>query len=178
MRPKEQFFRKNLQIKADKVRLIGQDGKQVGVVSLKEALDYAYSRELDLIEISANANPPVCKAISLDKFKYELQQKEKKAKKKQKEVELKQFRLKLNISPHDLEIRLNRMTEFMKKGNKIKVSLFFRGRENTKKELGYELMQKILDFFGDKIQIEKPPLKQGGIMICIFGPNAKSAIKS
>jgi translation initiation factor IF-3 len=139
-------------------------------MSLKEALSYAGNRDLDLIEIASQANPPVCRAIALDKFKYEQQQKEKRAKKKQKDVEIKQFRLKLNISPHDLEVRIIRMEEFLQKGNKVKVLVLFRGRENIQKERGYGLIQKIIDHFGEKITVDKPPLKQGNMMITVFSP--------
>lgn len=157
-------------IKAEKVRLIDEEGKQVGIVSLHQALKKAQEKELDLIEISPQAVPPVCKIIAIDKYKYELQQKKKKAKKHQKETELKEFRLKLNIFKTDLENRISRMETFLNKGNKIKITVQFRGRENAKKELGYELIQKILDYFGDKIVVEKYPLKQGSLMICIIAP--------
>ena len=152
------------------MRLIGEEGKQIGVVSLSKALQHAQDVELDLIEISPDADPPVCKIISLDKYKYELQQKEKRAKKKLKEVEIKEFRIRLNIFDNDLQQRINRMEEFMGKGDKIKITLLFRGRENTKKELGYDLMKKILGYFGPRILVEKGPIKQGSMMLFIFTP--------
>lgn len=167
------YARINHQIKSNEVRLIDYDGTQIGIVSNYEALKKAEERGLDLIEISPQAVPPVCKIMGFDKFKYEIQQKQKKAKKKLKEVEIKEFRLKLNIFKTDLETRLERMNEFLKKGDKIKVTIVFRGRENHKKELGYELAGKIINYFGDRIEVEKEPMKQGSLMTFTFGLNYK-----
>lgn len=146
----------------------------MGVVPLQEALKQAQARELDLIEISPNAKPPVCKIMALAKYRYELEQKQKKAKKKQKEIEIKEFRLRLNIFQNDLETRLKRIEEFLQKGDKIKISIMFRGRENSKKQLGYDLAHKILNYFGTKIMIDKHPEKRGSVMFFVFGPNKKS----
>jgi translation initiation factor IF-3 len=124
-------YRVNRQIRAKEVRLIDQDGKQIGIVSLQEALRIAEERGLDLVEIAPNANPPVCKLLDYGKFLYELKKKEKEARKKQKEhsMEVKDMNLSLRIDEHDLKVKLKHMREFLEDGDKVRVRIRFRGRK-------------------------------------------------
>lgn len=131
----------NRQIKAFSVRLIDEEGKQIGVVSLKEALALAEEKGLDLVEIAPNANPPVCKIIDWGRFQYEQKKKEKSQKNKAKET--KQLRISFRISPHDLEVKLKQASKFLEKKHKIKISILLKGREITKIEEAKEKLKNI-----------------------------------
>ncbi|HEX13589.1 MAG: translation initiation factor IF-3 [Desulfurella sp.] len=133
----------NDQIRADKVRLIDQDGKQLGIVSLKEALEKAHAADLDLVAIAPNADPIVCKIMDYGKFKYDKQKKEEKSKKKQKIMKVKELKMRLNIAENDYKVKLNNAIEFLKNGDKVKFSIFFKGREIEKKNLFFVLSDRI-----------------------------------
>lgn len=126
------------------MRLIGADGEQVGIISTNEAKKQAQSSGLDLMLISAEANPPVCKLVNFGQFKYEQQKKEKKAKKMNKNQVLKELKLSVKISQHDYMVRVNRGKEFLSKGNTIKVSVYFKGREVTRKSFGLEVLERFI----------------------------------
>lgn len=134
--------RRNREIRAREVRLIDADGNQLGVVSINEALKRAQDDELDLIEVSPNANPPVAKIVDWGKYQYEQAKQLKKSKTKQPEI--KQIRFGLKIGSHDLEVKLKKIRIFLEAGHKVKVSVFFRGREMAHRELGQELLDKVL----------------------------------
>ena len=121
----------NEQIRDKEIRLIGEDGEQLGIMSTREAMKLAAEAELDLVKIAPTAKPPVCKIIDYGKYKYELTRKEKEAKKKQKTVDVKEVRLSPNIDTNDLNTKVNNAKKFIQKGNKVKVTLRFRGREST-----------------------------------------------
>lgn len=160
----------NEQIRAKEVRLIAADGEALGVVSLNEALSKAEESNMDLVLIAENAKPPVCRIMDYGKYVYEQQKKQKEAKKKQKKISLKEIRMSLSIESHDIEIKANRARKFLESGDKVKVTVRFRGREA---ELGH-LGRKILaDFFGkveDICNIEKPAKQEGRNMLMILAP--------
>jgi len=130
----------NDRITAPEIRLIGADGENVGVVSPQTAMDMAYEAELDLVEISPNANPPVCKIMDYGKFKYEQQKRESEARKKQKVIEVKEVKFRPNTDTHDYDVKLRNVTRFLENGDKVKVTLRFRGREMAHQGLGRELL--------------------------------------
>ena len=147
------------------IRLIGSQGEQIGVMNSKEALRMAREEELDLVLIAPNANPPVCKIIDYGKYKYEQTRKEKEAKKKQKTMEVKEVRLSPNIDVNDLNTKANHARKFLGKGDKVKVTLRFRGREMT--HINYS--KQILDSFFEKVEdiavVDKPPKMEGRSMV-------------
>lgn len=142
----------NKLIEAKKVRLIDADGEMQGVVSISEALDFARSKGLDLVEISPNAEPPVCKLLDFGKYKFGLQKKNNNQKKKQVIVHLKEVKFRPNIDEHDYQVKLRSVNKFLSKGDRVKISLRFRGREITRKEIGMDLMQRIVE---DTVEIAK-----------------------
>ncbi len=140
----DKLFRINEQIKAREVRLINQDAKMVGVVGIDEALKMAQDVDLDLVEVSPNVTPPVCKIANFGKMKYELQKKAADAKKKQKVVEVKEVKMTINIGKGDYDTKIRHTKEFIEKGNKVKISIRMKGREITHQDLAEKMMQNIL----------------------------------
>ena len=139
-RSSKDLLRKNEHIRAQQVRLVDTDGKMIGIVSLQEALYKAREKELDLVEISPTAQPPVCKILDYSKYIYEQGKKEKDAKKKQKAVSLKEIRMKSRIAPHDLEVKVKQIEGFLKKKDMVRVSVVFYGRENQHKDIGLTML--------------------------------------
>ena len=168
---------KELQINEDirdkEIRLIDSDGSQVGVISARDAQKMANEQKLDLVKISPNAQPPVCKIMDYGKYKYELQKKDKEAKKKQKIVTMKEIRLSPNIEEHDLQVKANNANKFLKHGDKVKVTLRFRGREMGYIKLGYEAMDKFKVLVEELGAIEKKPTLEGRNMHMIIVPKTK-----
>ena len=160
----------NEDIRKKEVRVISKDGEQLGILSSKEALKIAEENELDLVMISPNANPPVCKIMDLGKFIYEQSKKEKEAKKKQKVINVKEIRVSLTIEENDIAIKAKKARKFLLDGDKVKVTVRFRGREM---ELGH-IAERILDNFVGKLEdvcvIEKKPKREGRNMTLILGP--------
>ncbi len=159
----------NEQIRDKEVRLIGEDGEQLGVMSAKDALKLAKEAELDLVKIAPTAKPPVCKIIDYGKYRYEMARKEKEAKKKQKITEVKEIRLSPNIEENDLNTKVNSARKFIEKGDKVKVTLRFRGRE-----MAHMASSKvILDVFAEKLSdiavVEKPAKLEGRSMQIVLG---------
>lgn len=155
----------NEQIRDREVRVIGPDGEQIGVMSAKEAYFKAKDAGLDLVKISPNAKPPVCKIVDYGKYRYEQTRRAKEAKKKQRTVETKEIRLSPNIDTNDLNTKVNQTKKFLQKGNKIKVSLRFRGREMAHKEVGRGIMNTFFDQLEDVAVIDKPPKMEGRSMV-------------
>ncbi len=151
----------NEQIRDREVRLIGPDGEQIGVVSSKEAQKIADEAGLDLVKIAPNAKPPVCKVIDYGKYRYELARKEKDAKKKQKTVELKEIRLSPNIDTNDLNTKMNAARKFLSKGNKVKVTLRFRGREMAHMNSSKHILDDFAEKLSDIAVVEKAPKVEG-----------------
>lgn len=155
----------NEQIRDKEVRLIGADGEQIGVMSSKEAYFKAKDAGLDLVKISPNAKPPVCKIVDYGKYRYEQTRKAKEAKKKQKTVETKEIRLSPNIDTNDLNTKVNQTKKFLQKGNKIKVSLRFRGREMAHKDVGREILDSFYKQLQDIAVVDKPAKMEGRSMV-------------
>ena len=155
----------NEQIRDKEVRLIGADGEQIGVMSSKEAYFKAKDAGLDLVKISPNAKQPVCKIVDYGKYRYEQTRKAKEAKKKQKTVETKEIRLSPNIDTNDLNTKVNQTKKFLQKGNKIKVSLRFRGREMAHKDVGREILDSFYDQLKDIAVVDKPAKMEGRSMV-------------
>jgi translation initiation factor IF-3 len=170
-----QNYRINRQIRAKEVRLIDEAGKQVGIVPLEEALRMAEEKGLDLVEIAPQANPPVCKILDYGKFIYEQKKKEKTARKKQREhaIEVKDIQLSTRIDEHDLKVKLKHMREFLEDGDKVRVRIKFRGRENIRPELGDKLVHRIVEELSDIGQIESEPKKEGAFLMFSLIPKRK-----
>jgi translation initiation factor IF-3 len=143
------------------LRVIGQDGNQLGILSRAEALSEAERAGLDLVEIAPNASPPVAKVIDWGKYQYQKTKEEQRARKHAKATEVKQMRLGLKIGAHDLEIKLRKIRSFLEDGNKVKIMVVFRGREMAHQELGHELMQKITDQLEDVAIVDQKPQMAG-----------------
>ena len=162
------FFKTNEQIKANEVRLLDQNGDMVGVLSFAAAMQMARDINLDLIEISPNVTPPVCKLASVGKMKYEMQKKAADAKKKQKVVETKEIKMTINIGKGDYDVKIRHTKEFIEKGNKVKVSIRMKGREITHRELAEQMMVNILKDTEEFAKPEMRPRLEGMQMIAIM----------
>ena len=154
----------NEQIRDKEVRLIGADGEQLGIMSAREAYKLAQEAELDLVKIAPGAKPPVCKIIDYGKYRYELARKEKEARKKQKTVELKEVRLSPNIDTNDLNTKMNAARKFISKGNKVKVTLRFRGREMAHVQASKHILDDFAGALADIAVVEKAPKLEGRSM--------------
>jgi translation initiation factor IF-3 len=152
------------------IRLIDQDGENAGVVTPAVAIDMAEEVGLDLVEISPGANPPVCKIMDFGRFKYEQQKKAAEAKKKQKIIEIKEVKFRPNIDTHDYDVKMRSVTKFLGDGDKVKVTLRFRGREMAHQELGRDLLTKIADEIEEIGKIEAMPKMEGRQMIMVVAP--------
>ena len=169
-RTKPRGPRTNEKIRATQVRVINSDGKNLGTLSTQEAINIAKQKGLDLIEISPKANPPVCKIIDIGKYKYDLQKKANKAKKKQKTVNLKEIKLRPVTEIHDYNFKIKNAQKFLKKGDKVKFTVLFKGREMQHTHLGHELMQRIINDTNDLGKVEVQPKFEGRQIIMIVQP--------
>lgn len=160
----------NEKIKDKEVRLIGEDGSQLGVMSGKEALDIAVSKNLDLVKISPNANPPVCKIMDYGKFKFDQAKKEKEQRKNQKVVSIKEVRLTPNIDDHDFFTKANNANKFLKSGDKVKVTVRFRGREVTHSKLGEDILIRFGEACEEFGTVDKKPKLEGRNMSMFIAP--------
>jgi translation initiation factor IF-3 len=159
------------------VRLIDSDGSQVGIVKTSEALSMAQVKSLDLVEISPQANPPVCKIINFSKFRYEVEKKEKEAKKKQKTVQVKEVRIRPRIGEHDLEVKIKHAREFIEDGNKVQLTAMFSGREMQHKELGIKIVDKIKEALSDIAETEGKSSSMGTRIFLTLAPKKKIVSK-
>ncbi|MCZ4351303.1 translation initiation factor IF-3 [Roseovarius aestuarii] len=155
------------------MRLIGADGENVGVVSSNRALEMAEEAGLDLVEISPNAKPPVCKIMDFGKFKYETQKREAEARKKQKIIEVKEVKFRPNTDTHDYDVKMRNVFKFLDGGDKVKVTLRFRGREMAHQDLGRKLLERIAVDIEGRGKVENMPKMEGRQMIMIIGPLPK-----
>tara|TARA_B100000686_G_scaffold292905_1_gene321918 strand:+ start:456 stop:998 length:543 start_codon:yes stop_codon:yes gene_type:complete len=169
-RTKPKGPRANDRIRAPEVQVIGSDGKNLGILNTKEAINIARQEELDLIEISPNANPPVCKIIDIGKYKYDLQKKANKAKKKQKVINLKEIKLRPVTEIHDYNFKIKNAQRFLTKGDKVKFTVRFKGREMQHTSLGYDLMNRIISDTSKLGKIEIHPKFEGKQIIMIIQP--------
>ncbi|MFN2432237.1 MAG: translation initiation factor IF-3 [Gemmatimonadota bacterium] len=165
----------NRQIRISPVRLIADDGEQLGIVAVDEALKIAEERGQDLVEVAPTARPPVCKIMDYGKFKYETAKKDREARKKQHNVQLKEIRFRPNIEEHDFDFKTNHAVEFLKEGNKVKVTVMFRGREMSHTEHGRAVLDRVTEVVqGQGIgNVESAPKLEGRNMSMIVAPKAK-----
>lgn len=166
-------MRVNREIRAPKVRVIGSAGEQIGIMTPKEALNVAENEGLDLVEIAPNANPPVCKVIDYGKFRYDQTKREKESKKASHQVKVKEVKVKPNINEHDLNTKMRHAKDFLEKGNKVKVTCMFRGREMAHKEIGERLIKKIVDDLQEVAVCETPMKMFGRFLTVVLAPQKK-----
>ncbi len=159
------------------MRVIGADGSQLGVMETRKAIELATSQGLDLAEVSPNSVPPVCKILDYGKFKYQLKKKAKTAKKNQAVTTLKEVQFRPQTDKHDVDFKVKHIVRFLEEGNKVKVSVRFRGREAAHADLGYTLIKQIIDMVGTLGIVEANPKMEGKILSMTFGPGAKVAKK-
>jgi translation initiation factor IF-3 len=167
---REDDVRINDAIRVPRVRLIDEDGEMLGIVPIRDALFKAEEAGLDLVEISPNADPPVCKILDYGKFRYQEQKKKAEARKKQKVIEIKELKLRPGIDDHDLEVKLKAAQRFLEEGDKVKFTLRFRGREMAHQDLGIKLLNRVKEALVDKIKMELEPKAEGRQIIMIVTP--------
>ena len=160
----------NTQITVPTVRLVKEDGTMVGLTSLRDALAMAADAGLDLVEISPNAEPPVCKILDFGKFKYEIQKKKNEARKKQKVIDVKEIKLRPGIDEHDYEVKMRSVTRFLAAGDKVKVTMRFRGREMVHQELGAQVLERVRLQFDAASKVEQFPRLEGRQMVMVLAP--------
>ncbi|RAJ33116.1 translation initiation factor IF-3 [Kitasatospora sp. SolWspMP-SS2h] len=155
------------------MRLVGPSGEQVGIVPLAKALELAQEYDLDLVEVAATARPPVCKLMDYGKFKYESAMKAREARKNQAHTVIKEMKLRPKIDPHDYDTKKGHVVRFLKQGDKVKITIMFRGREQSRPELGFRLLQRLADDVQDLGFVESAPKQDGRNMIMVLGPHKK-----
>ena len=157
------------------MRLVGPNGEQVGIVRIEDALRLAQESDLDLVEVAPMARPPVCKLMDYGKFKYESAMKAREDRKKQVNTVIKEMKLRPKIDPHDYETKKGHVVRFLNAGDKVKITIMFRGREQSRPELGYRLLQRLAGDVADIATIESAPKQDGRNMIMVLGPTRKKA---
>jgi len=162
--------RVNEAIRVPQVRLIDEDGENVGVVTARDAMQRAENAGLDLVEISPNADPPVCKILDYGRFKYEAQKKKNEAKKRQRVIEVKEIKLRPNIDEHDYVVKMKNCHKFLSEGDKVKVTLRFRGREMAHQDLGMKVLIRVRDDMAELAKVEQLPKMEGRQMIMVMAP--------
>ena len=167
----EDLHKINDQITTDPIRVIDSEGIMLGILSLKEGIEKAEEVGLDLVEVSPNAKPPVCKIIEYGKFKYAAQKKAAEARKKQKTVEVKEIKFRPNIDTNDYEIKMRSVRKFISSGDKVKITMRFRGREMTHQDIGVKVLRRIREDLDTLVKIEQFPKLEGRQMVQIFAPN-------
>ena len=170
----EKELRINEIIRVREVRLIDADGNQKGIVPTIQALQMARDAELDLVEVAPQAQPPVCKILDYGKYKFELEKKNRESRKHQKQIRIKEIRMQPKIDGHDLEFKTRHIREFLDEGNKVKVTVRFRGRELAHTELGKDVLDKILVMLEDSFLVEKPAQMEGRTMSILLNPKGKA----
>lgn len=172
----DKHTRLNEQIRAPRLRVIDHDGQQLGVLDRQEALALARQHELDLVEISPKADPPVAKIVDWGKFNYQRTKQQQKNKRTAKNLELKQMRFGLKISDHDLGVKLNKVNGFLEAGHKVKLTVFYRGRELAHKDLGFKLAEKVIEGYGEQIIVDQQPQLAGKQLNFVIrsNPHAKT----
>ena len=174
----EDVHKINDQITTDPIRVIDNDGNMLGILSLKEGIEKAEEVGLDLVEVSPNAKPPVCKIIEYGKFKYAAQKKAAEARKKQKTVEVKEIKFRPNIDTNDYEIKMRSVRKFIGGGDKVKITMRFRGREMTHQDIGVKVLRRIREDLDTLVKIEQFPKLEGRQMVQIFAPNLSDKVDS
>lgn len=171
--------RLNEQIRAPELRVIDEDGRQLGVLSRSEALQTARDQELDLVEVSPNANPPVAKIVDWGKYNYQRTKQVQKQRRNAKNPDIKQMRFGLKIGEHDLGVKLRKVTTFLEAGHKVKITLFYRGREMAHKDIGFNLANSVIERFGDSVIVEQTPQLNGKQLSFVIrhNPSHKKELK-
>ena len=165
-----QEVRVNRRIRAREVRVIDPEGKQLGIMPLDDALNTAMDMDLDLVEVAAKSDPPVCRIMDYGKFKYEQSKKSQESRKKQTVIHLKEIKLRPKTDEHDFQFKVRHMERFLKEGNKVKVSMIFRGREIMHPDIGEKILQRVIEFTKECGVVEQPPKREGRAMNMILGP--------
>lgn len=160
----------NNEISVPEVRVVDADGEMVGVVSVKEGIELAYEAGLDLVEVSPNADPPVCKILDYGKFKYEAQKKASEARKKQKIVEVKEIKMRPGIDQHDYDVKMRAVNRFLEDGDKVKLTIRFRGREMAHQNLGMKVLDRVRKDVEEVAKIEQFPKTEGRLMTMVIAP--------
>ncbi|MCQ8103198.1 translation initiation factor IF-3 [Methylomonas sp. SURF-2] len=173
MSSKKDATRLNTEITARRVRLIGAEGEQVGVVSINEALQLAYDANMDLVEISPNADPPVCKVMDYGKYQFEQNKKLQAAKKKQKQIQIKEIKFRPGTEEGDYQVKLRSLIKFLNEGDKTKITVRFKGREMSHRELGMDLLKRIETDLEEYAAVEQFPKLEGRQMVMVMGPKKK-----
>ena len=166
----ERDDRKNEQINVPRVRVIGADGQQVGVMVTRDAITKAQELGLDLVEVSPNADPPVCKFLDVGKFKYEAQKKANLARKSQKTQEIKENKMRPNIDDHDFDVKMRKVFDFLEEGDKVKMTMRFRGREMSHTQLGLNVLQRVAELTSEIAKVEAHPRTEGRQMLMVIAP--------
>ena len=167
---KKDFHRINGQIKSEEVRVLLDDGEQLGVMKTSDAINIAKDRKMDLVEIAPNNKPPVCKIIDYGKFKYQEQKKKNEAKKKQKVIETKEIKIRPGTGEHDYQVKIRSANKFIKEGNRVKFSLRFKGREMEHSNLGIEMLNRVKDDMQEIIRVEMEPKIEGRQAFLVIAP--------
>ena len=162
--------RYNQMITADKVRVIDENGENIGVMYTREAIEQAADVGLDLVEVSPNADPPVCKYLDVGKFRYEAQKKANLARKSQKTQEIKEIKMRPNIDDHDYDVKMRSVNRFIDEGDKVKITLRFRGRELSHQQLGMDLLRRVQEDVAEIAKIESYPRMEGRQMLMVLAP--------
>ena len=170
-------YKSNENIRAPKVRVIGESGEQLGVMTLGDAIQMARQQELDLVEVAPNADPPVARMLDYGKLRYLYSKKERESRKSQKSTELREVRFRPNIGQHDLEAKLRKVKEFIGDGAKVKLTVRFRGRESVHQQVGLGLLKRVAEDLKDEIRLEKPPAMEGRALSMILIPNTPKTEK-
>lgn len=166
----DRSVRVNERIRAKTIRVIAEDGTQLGLMPPYEALKNAREQGLDLVEVAPAANPPVCRIINYGKYLYQLNKRQHEARKHQKSIELKEVKFRVRTSAHDIDVKRNRILEFLREGSKVKATIMFRGREMAHKELGMQMMQRLIDGVSEVGQLETRPRLEGPNLTAILAP--------
>lgn len=165
----------NEEIRVREVRVTSASGEQLGIMSTRDALRMAEEQHLDLVEVAPKAKPPVCRIMDFGKYRYEQQKREKEAKKKQKVISIKEVKLRPNIEQHDFDVKLKNAIRFVEDGNKVKVTIMFRGRELSHPEIGKEVLARVAEKLGDSVSIERNAKLEGKNMTMIVAPKAQKS---
>ena len=163
-----------IRVRGGSIRVTDVEGNSLGIMQVREALNMAMEQHLDLVEIAPKANPPVCRIMDFGKYRYEQQKREKEARKKQKVISVKEVKLRPNIEQHDFDVKLKNAVRFLEEGNKVKVTIMFRGRELSHPELGREILGRVAEQLKDSVSIDRDAKLEGKNMIMILAPKAQT----
>ncbi|HSR55682.1 MAG TPA: translation initiation factor IF-3 [Alphaproteobacteria bacterium] len=168
--PKKSGPRVNEDILADSVRVVDEEGEMLGVMTVEDAMKKADAAALDLVEISPNSDPPVCKILDYGKYKYQAQKKASEARKKQKTIDVKEIKMRPSIERHDYDVKMRAINKFLDEGDKVKVTIRFRGREFLHQELGMQMLERVRDEIEEKAKVEAVPKMEGRQMVMVVAP--------